>query len=140
MPAVRFTIQVLGETLHGVAFQTETELDALLACRHVTPAPAAVRTSTPALEESRQRGRPCFNDMIAGALDAVGPLDRRLSCAARARLVLRHLARAGTAADLMPSMRTVEIHVANLVRGKSRGKLRNKSGGEKIARNRRKKC
>src|SRR5690242_19636402 len=103
MTARRFRLEMAGVTAHGLAFDSEQELDDFLAARSITIAepfvtrPAIVSTAPPlAIESSpRPRGRPSVNAVIAEAVRALGQrLASSKSDAARARLVQQHIAKA----------------------------------------------
>ena len=132
MPAVRFTIQVLGETLHGVAFQTETELDALLACRRVTPESVPMPSSTVPLEAHRSLGRPRFDALIDDTVSRLTTeIGRCASLEQAALLVQRAIAIATTDPNSVPSTKTIK---RRLPRARALGQKSGQKSGQKATR------
>lgn len=114
MTALRFKFEIGGETLHGLAFGSEAELDAFLACRdHVElSSHARAQISPPDDPEPRPPGRPSFDDVLSEAVKLLGDaLDPRTSLSARARRLLRHLAETHTAEEI-PSMSKARAFLA----------------------------
>jgi hypothetical protein len=116
-----FAFMYGGEILHGIAFGTEAERDAvlleLLGERPLAPSP---RTQG-AADVDRKPGRPSFDSLIDRVVAELGPcLDRRKPIAEQAARVLHHLAQRCSDPDLLPARRTVEIFLA--ARRSTRGK------------------
>jgi hypothetical protein len=124
----RLTLTIAGETVHGIAFSSEAELEQFLGgrCLQVqtsAPTPAAqVEVS----DETRAPGRPSFNEAISQAAKAL-TLDPSDSWASRANQVLRHLSKTRSPTDELPSQRCV----INFLAGRSVGK----NGGIKYGKN-----
>ena len=110
MTAHRFRIQIGGRELHGLAFDSEAELERFIIGRGLALAAAAPAPSVAAAvaepEPSRRRGRPGHAAAIAAAVRQLGEAGRAGIIADRARLVLRALAEKSSGQDL-PSVGTV---------------------------------
>lgn len=128
MTAHRFRLELAGQTVYGLAFTSETDLDAFMAVRTTVGAADLVDTRPPAPPpdpEPVHRGRPSFDALIAEAVQALdAELKPRLTLRERARRVLKYLA-PRCAPPEMPSRDTVERHL----RGKN-CKKNCKNGGK----------
>lgn len=126
-PVHRFKLELAGQTVYGLAFATEAELDRFCADRGLDLArPVPV-------EDARPRGRPSFHAAISAAVAALHvELAGCDNAAARARLVQRHIARTAPDAASVPSTHTIAIYLGKPV-GKSFGKSLGKSRRRKIA-------
>lgn len=106
-----FVLQIAGVTIHGAVLADESAVAELLA-RGLGAEPAGT-ASIEAADEPPPPGRPSFDAVIDKAAESLGAqLDQCKSTAARARLVLHHLAQRCDDPDLLPSRRTVEIYLA----------------------------
>jgi hypothetical protein len=137
MAARRYRTEIAGLVRVGLEFDSEAELEAFLAGRDCSPWPSSgAAPSAPADQGGAKtfRGRPSLDAKIAKAVEELGDgIDSASTLAERARKVLRHLA-PHTAAQDMPSTRTVERFLADHpLRQKSRQKLRQKSTRARLA-------
>ena len=108
MAAHRFRFEMGGSIVYGLAFDSEEALEAFLGARGVVLVDG--REQQPRGEPQRRRGRPSFDELLAGAIDALGvELDRTDSLAAQARLVREHIEATG---EQPPSQRKVETFLA----------------------------
>jgi hypothetical protein len=114
MAVRRYRTEIYGEVRVGLEFDSDAELEAFLIGR----SPIANHATRPAPklddeQEVRPVGRPSFRDVIDAAIDALGAsaLDARLPLRARARLVAKQIAKAGSA-DEVPAPRTIEYRIA----------------------------
>ncbi len=123
MRAIRLKLELAGETVYGIAFPSEAELEAFCAAR-------GLYLGQPPIERGPsdgppRRGRPCFDAMLE---QAVAEIEEELAACddatARARVVRRHLAQTHLA-DEIPKIRTVTAYLAEHPIGKKTG---NKSG------------
>jgi hypothetical protein len=106
--AHRFKLELAGQTVYGLAFATEAELDQFCAAR----GPEVAAPADPPTHEPHRRGRPSFAVMLEAAAKTLRrKLSRCDSLSARARLVLRHLAQTLDAEDL-PAASTVRAFLA----------------------------
>jgi hypothetical protein len=103
-----FHLQIAGLTVHGVV---ETEDDGEL--QEQFGGLDVPRSTEPIDGGQRGPGRPSFAALLTQAVASLGArLDCRLSLAARAHQVLKHIASAGIEASAIPSLRTVEDFLA----------------------------
>lgn len=101
----RFKLELAGQTVYGLAFETEAELEQFCASRGGLQVAQPAAPADPPTAEPRARGRPSFDSMIAAAVKEL-ELDDRESLPVRARQVLQHLALAHGSEDI-PCRRTV---------------------------------
>jgi hypothetical protein len=124
-----FCLQIAGLSVRGVV---ETEGDGEL--QEQLGGLDVPRSTEPIDGAQRGPGRPSYAALLTEAVAALGArLDGRLSLAARAHQVLKHIASTRIEASAIPSLRTVEDFLA--VREKLHGNSRR---GKK--RTRRKRC
>jgi hypothetical protein len=105
----RFRVDFAGESLYGIAFASEAELEEFIARRgglvHTSATVPAAELQ--AIEEPQARGRPSYDAMLQAAVKAIGRQLRACSSLSeRARLVLKHLAEIHGAQEL-PAQSTV---------------------------------
>jgi hypothetical protein len=118
----RFRLEIAGQEVHGLAFDSEASLEAFLGDRGIG---LAVNTSTGRRhipEEPRAAGRPSFDIMIAAAVTdlQVKSADRGDRSALALR-ILRHLAKTHSAEEL-PGTRAVTNYLRDNLAGKKYGK------------------
>ena len=125
MAAHRFRLELAGETVYGIAFPSESELEAFCAARGLeTVRPVTSPANHP---YERPPGRPSFDSVIAAAVAEL-KLDNRASLSDRARLVLRYLAQSH-AAENIPCRRTVTRYLIAQCAGQRDGQNRGHKAG-----------
>jgi hypothetical protein len=116
-----FELRIAGQTVVGV-LETESELTGRHSTVSAVPRTALVEPAAP-IAEPRGPGRPSHAATIDAAVRELGArLDARLSLAARAHQVLKHIASTRIEASAIPSLRTVEDFLA--IREKLHGNSR----------------
>lgn len=118
----RFTVQIAGQTLYGLAFGSEAELEDFIAGRGGRVQMSADPPPCDLSDEPQARGRPSYDAMLRAAVKSIGKkLNRSGSLSARARLVLTQLAKSHGAQEL-PAMRTVTAYLTTHSVGKKAGR------------------